>query len=59
MGRTAGGAETARGLQPVDLGHLHVHENDIVGGAFDGLQDIPAVGGGVGAIAEPLQQFTP
>lgn len=46
------GAEVAGGFEAVHLGHLDVHEDDVVGLALDGGEDLEAVGGEVGAVAE-------
>ena len=48
-------ADPPGGLEAVHLGHLHVHEDDVVGVAADGLEGLEAVEGVVGAVAEALE----
>lgn len=40
-------AQAAGGFVAVHLGHLAVHEDDVVGLAFEGFEDLKAVGGAV------------
>ena len=47
--RRASARRSAGGLEPVQLGHLHVHEDDVVGLALEGLDRLQAVLGHVGA----------
>ena len=48
-------ADPARGLQPVHLGHLHVHQHQVVGQGLERLDGFRAVGHGVRAQAQLLQ----
>ena len=54
--RPAPAHDRARGLQAVDLGHLDVHQHDVVVLPRDLLDGLCAVGGDIGAVAEVLQQ---
>ncbi|NJD19214.1 MAG: hypothetical protein FIA95_08045, partial [Gemmatimonadetes bacterium] len=48
-------AAPPRCLHPVLLGHLHVHEHDVVGNELEGPQDLQAVGDGVGVVPQAPQ----
>ena len=50
------GADLAAGFESVHLGHLEIHEHEIVGAAFEGGEDFEAVGDGVGVVAEALEE---
>ncbi len=50
------GADLAGGLEAVHLGHLEVHENEVVGAAFEGAEGFEAVGDSVGAVAEAFEE---
>ena len=42
-------------VEPVELGHLHVHQDDVVGLPLERLQRLETVRRHVGAVAEPLE----
>ena len=47
--------DLARGGEAVHLGHLHVHQHDVVELARQRLEHLEAVGGDVGAVAHALE----
>ena len=49
-------ADFGGSLVSVQLRQLAIHENDIIGDQFHGLQDLAAIGDGDGAIAEFFQE---
>ena len=49
-------ADPARGVETVQLGHLHVHQHDVVGLSLERLQRLEPVRRDVGAVAELLEQ---
>ena len=56
--RTVGpaGADLAGCLEPVELGHLDVHEHDVILGSLEGCDGLEPVGRHVGRVAHPLEQ---
>ena len=50
-------ADLAGSLQPIHLGHLHVHQDDVVVLPFQGLDGLQPVGSQVGAITHLTQQM--
>ena len=49
-------ADPARSIETVQLGHLHVHEHDVVGLPLERLQCLEAVRRHVGAVAELVEE---
>ena len=49
-------ADPARGVETVELGHLHVHQHHVVRPAFERLQSLETIPRHVGAIAELVEQ---
>ena len=49
-------ADPARGVEAVELRHLHVHQDDVVRLPLERLDRLEAVRRDVGAVAEPLEQ---
>ena len=45
-------ADAAGGFVTVELGHLAIHEDDVVGSGFEGFEHFEAVGGDFDGVAE-------
>ena len=50
------GADGAAGLEAVELRHLDVHENDVVGGLFEPREHLASVPSDVRGVAEPREE---
>src|SRR5829696_8419725 len=56
VARPAALADLPRGLEAVKLGHLNVHEHDVVPLALEGIEHLAPVFDDVGVVAEPSEQ---